>query len=115
LLLALRVLDAVRGLRHELEPFLWDLFSTDHASAVFAPLEPAERLIDETEASLEHRLPREVELSGFRFARHVGWVLVGYGDLATAIALRYGKALLDAIDSRDQVGTFALESLAHRL
>jgi rhodanese-related sulfurtransferase len=115
LLLAFRVFDAVRGLRHELEPFRWDLFSANNASTVFAPIEPAKRLVDETEPGLEHRLPCEIELSGLGFARRIRRVLIGERDLPTAIALRHGQALFDAFDRRHQVGTFALESLAHRL
>jgi len=42
-------------------------------------------------------------------------VLVGEGDISTALALRHRKALLDAFDGRYEVGTFALESFAHRI
>ena len=115
MLLAFGVLDAVRGLRHELEPLGGDLFSTDHASTVLAPLDSAERLVDQSDARLEHRLPREIQLPGLRFARYIGRVLIGERDVPTAIALRYGEALFDAFDRLHEIGTFALESLAHRL
>jgi rhodanese-related sulfurtransferase len=115
LLLALGVLDAERSLRHEVEPLLRYLPSADHAFPVFAALHAPERLVDETDASLEHRLLREVELPSLGLARDVGGVLVGKGDVSTALALGHGEALFDAFDRRDEVGTFALEPLAHRI
>jgi len=60
-------------------------------------------------------LPRQIELPSFGLARHVRRVLVGKGDVSTALALRDGETLLDAVDRRREVGTFALESLAHRV
>lgn len=58
---------------------------------------------------------RARSLPGLRLACHVRRVLVGERDVATAIVLGYGKALFDSFDRRLQVGTFAVESLAHRL
>ena len=40
-------------------------------------------------------------------------MLVGKGDVSSALALRDGETLLDAVDRRREVGAFALESLAH--
>ena len=114
LLFALRVFDAVRGLWHELEPRLGDLSPADDASTVFAALKAPEGPIDEAEARLEHGLPSDVELAGLCLARHVGGMLVRQRDIATAVALRHRQALLDAVHRRPQVGSFALESVAHR-
>src|SRR5207302_823527 len=114
LLLALRVLNAVRGLGYKVESCLGYFFSADDASTVLAALETPQRLVDQVKASLEHGLAREVELPRFGLARHVRGVLVGDGDITTAIALRDGEALLDTVDRRREVGTFALESLAQR-
>ena len=115
LLLALGVVDAVGRLRHELEPLGRDLPSAHDALAVFAVGEPLQRLVDQGEASLEHRLPRDVELARFGLARHVRGVLVGERYISTAIALRDGEPLLDPLDRRGEVRAFALELLAHRL
>ena len=115
LLFALGVLDAERGLGNEVQPFLWNVPSADDALAVLAAVQAPEGLVDETDASLEHRLPREVELPRLGLARDVGGVLVGECDVTTALALRHGEALLDAFDRRYEVCTFALESLAHRI
>jgi len=115
LLHALRVLHAVRGLGYKVESCLGYFFSADDASTVLAALETPQRLVDQVKASLEHGLAREVELPSFGLARHVRGVLVGDGDVTTAIALRDGEALLDTVDRRREVGTFALESLAHRV
>jgi rhodanese-related sulfurtransferase len=114
LLLALRVLDTKRGLGHELEPFLWDLSSADHAPTVFAALEAPQRLVDEGDPSLKHGLPREVELPGFGLTRDVRGVLIGEGDVTAALTLGHGEALLDPLDRRCEVFAFALQSVAHR-
>src|SRR5207237_8111567 len=90
-------------------------FSADDASTVLAALETPQRLVDQVKATLEHGLAREVELPRFGLARHVRGGLLGDGDITTAIALRDGEALLDTVDRRREVGTFALESLAHRV
>jgi rhodanese-related sulfurtransferase len=115
LLFALRIFDAERRLRHEIEAFLRYLSSADHALPVFAALETPKRLVDEADPSLEHRLPREVELPRFGLARDVRGVLVGEGDVTTALALGHGEALLDPFDRRYEIGALALESLAHRV
>jgi rhodanese-related sulfurtransferase len=114
LLLAFRVFNAVRGFRYEVEPRLRDLFSADDATTVLPALEALECLVDEAEASLEHGLPRDVQLPCLGLARDIGGVLVGHRDLTAAIALRDREALLDAFDRRCEVGTLVLESLAHR-
>jgi rhodanese-related sulfurtransferase len=113
LLLALRVLYAERCLGDQVEPFGRNLLSADHALPVVAALETPEGLIDEPDPSLEHRLPREVELSRFGLARDVRGVLVGESDVSTAVALGHSKALLDPFDRRCEIGTFVLKSLAH--
>jgi rhodanese-related sulfurtransferase len=115
LLLPLGVLDAERSLGNKVEPLLRYVSSTDDALTVFAALQTPERLVDETETSLEHRLPREVQLPRLGLARDVGGVLVREGDISTALALGHREALLDALDGRCEVGTFALESFAHRI
>jgi rhodanese-related sulfurtransferase len=115
LLLALGILDAIRGLRDEVEPRRWDLFPANNAPTVFAPREALERLVDQADASLEHRLPREVELPRLGLARHICGMLVGERDVPTAVALGYRQALFDAFDRRGEVGAFAVESLAHRV
>ena len=115
MLLALRVLDAERRFRHEVEPLGRYLFSADDAPTVCAALEAPKRLVDEADPGFEHRLSREVELARFGFAREVRRVLVGEGDVSTAIDLGDSEALLDAFYRRCDVGTFALESLAYRI
>ena len=115
MLLALRVLDAERRFRHEVEPLGRYLFSADDAPTVYAALEAPKRLVDEADPGFEHRLSREVELARFGFAREVRRVLVGEGDVSTAIDLGDSEALLDAFYRRCDVGTFALESLAYRI
>ncbi|HKC90364.1 MAG TPA: rhodanese-like domain-containing protein [Candidatus Limnocylindria bacterium] len=115
MLLALRILDAERSFGHEVEPFLRYVSPADDALAVLAALEAPQRLVDETQTSLEHRLPGEVELPRFGFARDVRGVLVGKGDISAALALGHGEALPDSFDGRCKVGTFALESLAGRI
>ena len=115
LLLALRVLDAEGRLRNQVEPLRRDLLSADDAFSVDAALETPERLVDEPEPSLEHRLSRQVKLPGFGLARDVRGMLVGKSDISTALALWHGKSFLDSFDRRCEVGTFALESLAHRI
>jgi rhodanese-related sulfurtransferase len=115
LLFALRILDAERGLRHEVEPFLRYVFSADDARAVVAALQAPEGFVDEADPGFEHCLPREVELARLGLARDVCGVLIGEGDISTAIDLRHGETLLDAFDRRCKVGTFAFESLAHRV
>ncbi len=114
-MLALRVLDAVRRLGNEVEPRLGDLFSADDASTVFAALEAPQRLVDEPDATFKHRLPREVELARLGLARHISRVLVRKRDIPTALTLGHGKPLLDTFHRRREVGTFAFESLAHRI
>jgi len=114
LLLALRVLNAVRGLGDELESRLGYLSSADDAATVFAALQAPQSLVDEPESTVEHRLPREVELARLGLARNVRGMLVDKSDVSTAVPLRHGKALLDAFDRRREVGAFALESFAHR-
>src|SRR5882762_8944331 len=115
LLLSLRVLDAERRLRHELEPLRRYLSSADHALAVFAALETPERLVDQAEPSLEHGLSRQVELPCFSLARGVSRGLVGGGDVPTALELRHREAFPDPFDRRREIGMLALESLAHRI
>jgi rhodanese-related sulfurtransferase len=115
LLLALGVLDAERGLGNKVEPLLRYVSSTYDALTVFAAFEAPKRLIDETDPGLEHRQSPEVELSRLGLASDVGGVLVGEGDISTALALRHGEALLDAFDGRCEVSTFTLESFAHRI
>ena len=115
LLLSLRVLDAERRLRHELEPLRRYLSSADHALAVFATLEAPERFVDQAEPSLEHGLSRQVELPRFRLARDVSRVLVGEGDVPTALELRHREAFPDPFDRRREIGTLALKSLTHRI
>jgi rhodanese-related sulfurtransferase len=115
LLLALRVLDAEGGLWDQVEPLERDLLSADDAFPVVAALETPERLVDEPEPSLEHRLSRQVKLPSLGLARDVRGMLVGKSDISTTLALRHGKALLDSFDRRCEVGTFVLESLAHRI
>ena len=113
MLFALRVLDTERSLRHEVEPFLWDVFSADDALPVFAALQAPEGLVNEADPGLEHRLSCEVELSRLGLTRDVRGVLIGEGDIAPAVDLGHGQALLDAFDRRCDVGTFVLESFAH--
>ena len=60
-------------------------------------------------------MSRQVKLPRLRLARDVRGVLVGKGDVPTALALRHGEALPDPFDRRCEIGTLALESLAHRL
>jgi rhodanese-related sulfurtransferase len=115
LLFALRVLDAERRLGHEVEPFLRYVFSADDALAIFPALQAPEGFVDEADPGFEHRLPREVELPRLGLARDVRGVLIGEGDISTAIDLGHGETLLDAFDRRCKVDTFALESLAHRV
>ena len=115
LLLPLRVLDAEGRLRHEVEPLLRYLFSADHAFPIFAALEAPQGLVDKADPSLEHRLSREVELPRFRLARDVRRVLIGEGDVSAAVDLRHSEALLDPLDRRCEIATFALKSLAHRI
>jgi rhodanese-related sulfurtransferase len=115
LLLALRVLDAEGGLWHQVEALLRYLPPADHAPAVLAALDTSERLVDEADPGLEHGLPREVELARLGLARDVRRVLVGESDVAAAIPLRHGKALLDPVDRRREIRSFAFESLAHRI
>jgi len=115
LLLALRVIDAVRGLGNELQSRLGDLSPADDASTIFATLQAPQGLVDEIDASLEHRLPREIELARFRLARDIGRVLVGERDIAAAVALGYGEPLPDAFHGVREVTAFPLESLADRI
>ena len=115
LLLALRVLDAVRGLGDEVESRLGYLSSADDASTVFAALQAPQGLVDEAEPSLEHRFPREVELARLGLAGDVRRVLIDESDVSAAFALRDGKALPDAFDRRREIRAFALESLADRV
>jgi len=114
LLLALRVLDAVRGLGYELEPCRRYLSSADDASAVLTAVKATERLVDEANASLEHRLPGKVELPRLGLGRHVRGVLVGERDVPAAVALRHGEPLFDALDRRCEVRALALKTLARR-
>jgi rhodanese-related sulfurtransferase len=78
-------------------------------------LQALERLVEETDPGLEHRLPREVELPRLGLARDVRRVLVGECDVSSAVALRYGETLFDAFDGRNEVRALALQSLANRL
>src|SRR6267143_5537156 len=107
LLLALRVLDAVRRLGHELQARRRYFSSTDDASPIFTAVQAAKGLIDEAKASLEHRLSREVELPRLRLTGDVGGVLVGEGDVPAALTLRDREALLDAFDRRREVSALA--------
>jgi rhodanese-related sulfurtransferase len=113
LLLALRILDAVRGLRYQVESRRRYLSSANDASTVFAALQALERFVDEADPRLEHRLPRDVELPRLGLTRHIRGVLVGECDVSPAIALRDGEALSDPFDRRCQVGALALEPLAN--
>jgi rhodanese-related sulfurtransferase len=115
LLLPLRVLDAVRGLRNQVEPRRRYLSSAHDASPVFAALQALERLVDQADPTFKHRLPCDVELPRLGLARDIRGVLVGERDLSAAVALRHGEPLLDALDRRHEVVTFALEPLAHRI
>ena len=115
MLLALRVLDAVRRLGNEVESRLGYFPPADDAAAVLPAVQAPQSFVDEANASLEHRLPCEVELARLGLARHIRRVLVGESDVATAVPLRDRKALLDAFGRRSEVRAFALESLAHRI
>ncbi len=76
-------------------------------------LETADRLVDEADSGLEHRLAGEVELPGLGLARDVRGMLVGKGDVTTALALGHGEAFPDPVDRRYEIGAFVLKSLAH--
>ena len=115
LLLALCVLDAVGSFGNEVQSRLRNLPSAHDASTVFTALQALQSLVDEAEAGLEHGLPREVKLARFRLARHIRGMLIGQRDIATALALRDGQPLLDALNRCREVGTFAFEPLAHRI
>src|SRR5256712_4775132 len=78
-------------------------------------LHALETLVEEANKRHEHRLPCEVELARLGLACHIGWVLVGERDVAPALTLWHGQALPDAFHRCREVGTFTLESLAHRL
>ena len=58
---------------------------------------------------------REVELPSFGLARDVRGVLIGKGDVSTALTLGHGEAFLDSFDRQYEIGAFALKSLAHRV
>jgi rhodanese-related sulfurtransferase len=113
-LLALRVLDAVRRLGYELEARRRYLSSADDAPAEFTAVQATEGLVDETDASLEHRLPGEVELPRLGLTRHIGGVLIGEGDVPAAVALGHGEPLSDAFDRRCEVRTLVFKPLADR-
>ena len=115
LLLALRVLDAVRRLGNEVESRLRYFPPADDAAAVLPAVQAPQSFVDEANASLEHGLPCEVELARLGLACHIGWVLVGERDVATALTLWHGQPLPDAFHRHCEIGTFALESLAHRI
>jgi rhodanese-related sulfurtransferase len=80
-----------------------------------AALQALERLVDQAEARLEHRLPREVQLPCLRLAGHIRGVLVRQGDVPAAVALGNREPLLDPFDRRGEIGTIPLETLAHRV
>ena len=42
-------------------------------------------------------------------------MLVGKGDVSTALALGHGEAFFDSFDRRYEIGAFALESVADRI
>ena len=115
LLFALRVLDAVRGLRDELKPRRRYFLSADDAATVLTAVQAAQGLVDEGDAILEQPLPRNVELPSLRLASHIRGVLIGEGDVAAAFELRHGEPLADPPDRGRKVRALALESLAHRV
>src|SRR5919204_2413618 len=115
LLLPLGVLHAVGRLRHELETLRRDLLPADRALAVCPAVETLERLVDERDARLEHRLARDIELTRFGLAGDVGRMLIGDRDVPAAVALRDGEPLFDALDRRREIRAIVLESLTHRL
>lgn len=115
MLLPLGVLDTERRLGHQLETFRGDLFSADHARSVRASLQTPKRFVYESKTGLEHRLPRDIELASLGLAGDVRGVLVGQGNVSTALALRHGEALLDPFDRRHKIGAVVLESVAHRI
>lgn len=98
-LLPLRILDAVRRVRHELEALVRDRFSADGAAAVLAALEAREGVVDLPQSRGEHRLTRRVELAVGRLRGRVGGVLVGEGDLSAALLLGIRESLADRVDS----------------
>src|SRR5439155_3207764 len=108
-------LDEVRRLGNEPEAGRRDFSAADDAASVLTAVQATEGLVDEADASLEHRLSGEVDLPRLGLAGDIRGVLIGEGDVPAALALRHGEPLLHAFDRCREVRALMLEPLAHRI